>query len=65
MSLLGSLAQTTTAVDPDHARLREAAYSGAQQAHQAQSASMQARELSLREVPLVDVYSLRGCETEG
>lgn len=64
-SLLGSLALTTTAVDPDHARLREAAYSGAQQAHQAQSASVQAREMSLREVPLVDVYSLRGCVVKG
>lgn len=55
-SLLGSLAQTTTAMDPDHGRLREVAYNNACRAQQEQSASAQAAEQSLAAVPLVDVY---------
>ena len=66
LSLLGSLALTTTAMDPEHVALRETAFNAAHQRHQEQSASVQAREQSLREVPLVDVYARGlGCVRRG
>jgi hypothetical protein len=60
-SLLASLALTTTASDPEHGALREAAFAAARDFHAQQAASALAAERSLAAVPLVDVYSLGGC----